>query len=309
MNSLDQIDNNIKTPLDNQLDHLGKIITIASYCIASIILVMRIVMFFISGETFEWLGFAQYLLNTLMMAVTIIVVSVPEGLPMSVTLSLALSMKRMLTANNLVRKMHACETMGAATVICTDKTGTLTQNQMSVNDMSFLALPEKQLSGNEISNLIKESLALNTTAFLDFSDEKKIKAIGNPTEGALLLWLNKQGVDYMNIREGVKMYQQVPFSTKYKFMASIVESPSMGKPIFYVKGAPEILLKHCNKISTPEEMLILPHIVWMLRNNCWNIKVKRCVLLHSHTKSEILMNNPLILIPMILWQRTLYCWV
>ena len=245
-----QIENNIKTPLDNQLDHLGKIITIASYVIAAIIIVMRLIMFDFSA--FEWLAFAQYLLNTLMMAVTIIVVSVPEGLPMSVTLSLALSMKRMLTANNLVRKMHACETMGAATVICTDKTGTLTQNQMSVNDMSFLALPEKKLGDNEISNLIKESLALNTTAFLDFSDEKKIKAIGNPTEGALLLWLNKQGIDYMAVREGVKMYQQVPFSTKYKFMASIVESPSMGKPIFYVKGAPEILLKHCNKIATPE---------------------------------------------------------
>ena len=245
-----QIDNNIKTPLDNQLDHLGKIITVASYVIASVIIVMRFAMF--DFNTFEWLSFAQYLLNTLMMAVTIIVVSVPEGLPMSVTLSLALSMKRMLTANNLVRKMHACETMGAATVICTDKTGTLTQNQMSVNDMSFPALPEKKLGDDEISNLVKESLALNTTAFLDFSDEKKIKAIGNPTEGALLLWLNKQGIDYMAVREGVKMYQQVPFSTKYKFMASIVESPSMGKPIFYVKGAPEILLKHCNKIATPE---------------------------------------------------------
>ncbi|MBR4156785.1 MAG: calcium-translocating P-type ATPase, PMCA-type [Bacteroidales bacterium] len=248
-----QIDNNIKTPLDNQLDHLGKIITVASYIIASVIIVMRLVMYFTGdGFTFDWLGFAQYLLNTLMMAVTIIVVSVPEGLPMSVTLSLALSMKRMLTANNLVRKMHACETMGAATVICTDKTGTLTQNQMSVNDLTFPALPEKKLGDDEISNLVKESLALNTTAFLDFSDEKKIKAIGNPTEGALLLWLNKQGVDYMVVREGVKMYQQVPFSTKYKFMASIVESPSMGKPIFYVKGAPEILLKHCNKIATPE---------------------------------------------------------
>ena len=245
-----QIENNIKTPLDNQLDHLGKIITIASYIIASIIIVMRLVMF--DFASFEWLSFAHYLLNTLMMAVTIIVVSVPEGLPMSVTLSLALSMKRMLTANNLVRKMHACETMGAATVICTDKTGTLTQNQMSVNDLTFPALPEKKLGNDEISNLVKESLALNTTAFLDFSDEKKIKAIGNPTEGALLLWLNKQGIDYMTVREGVKMYQQVPFSTKYKFMASIVESPAMGKPIFYVKGAPEILLKHCNKIATPE---------------------------------------------------------
>ena len=130
-----QIDNKIKTPLNIQLDKLGQVICYASYIIAAIIFVTRVLMYFIYEDSIsdgvEWVQFAQYALNTLMIAVTIIVVAVPEGLPMSVTLSLALSMRRMLTTNNLVRKMHACETMGAATVICTDTTGTLTQNQMS----------------------------------------------------------------------------------------------------------------------------------------------------------------------------------
>lgn len=245
-----QIDNDVKTPLNNQLHSLGKIITYASYIIAGIIIVMRLVMYFSFDKGFQWLDFARYFLNTLMLAVTLIVVAVPEGLPMSVTLSLALSMKRMLMTNNLVRKMNACETMGAVTVICTDKTGTLTQNQMSVNDMNFMGLPNKTLNDNAISNIVKESIALNTTAFLDFSNERKINVIGNPTEGALLLWLHKQKVDYLDLRENVMMYQQVPFSTKYKFMVSVVESPTFKKPMFYVKGAPEIILKHCNKITT-----------------------------------------------------------
>lgn len=245
-----QIDNDVKTPLNNQLDSLGKIITYTSYIIAGIIIMMRLVMYFSFDNGFQWLDFARYFLNTLMLAVTLIVVAVPEGLPMSVTLSLALSMKRMLMTNNLVRKMNACETMGAVTVICTDKTGTLTQNQMSVNDMNFMGLPNKTLNDNTVSNLVKESIALNTTAFLDFSNDKKINVIGNPTEGALLLWLHKQKVDYLDLRENVTMYQQMPFSTKYKFMVSIVESPTFKKPMFYVKGAPEVILKHCNKITT-----------------------------------------------------------
>lgn len=218
---------------------------------------MRLVMYFsfdtdgfaINGVD-NWLEFVRYLLNTLMIAVTIIVVAVPEGLPMSVTLSLALSMKRMLSTNNLVRKMHACETMGATTVICTDKTGTLTQNQMSVSDMTVYSLRDNVLGKDEYSSLLIESIALNTTAFLDMSNAKKITVVGNPTEGALLLWLNKQNVNYLDYREDVKMYQQVPFSTKYKFMATVVESPTFKKPMFYVKGAPEIVLQHCNKVTT-----------------------------------------------------------
>lgn len=240
-----QIDNNIKTPLNIQLDKLGQVICYASYIIAAVILVTRFVMYFVHldsiSDGIEWLKFAQYALNTLMIAVTIIVVAVPEGLPMSVTLSLALSMRRMLTTNNLVRKMHACETMGAATVICTDKTGTLTQNQMSVNDLYMFSKSKK---------LLEECIAVNTTAFLDFSDTKKIKVIGNPTEGALLLWLHGQGANYLEYRDDTALYQQVPFSTKYKFMATVVESKTFNKPMFYVKGAPEIILKHCNKIAT-----------------------------------------------------------
>ena len=251
-----QIDNNIKTPLNQQLDKLGNIVTVASYIVASIILIARFVMYFLFvdkiNDGVEWMGLATYSLNTLMIAVTIIVVAVPEGLPMSVTLSLAMSMRRMLTANNLVRKMHACETMGATTVICTDKTGTLTQNQMSVNDISSFALPKKVLDNGNVSKLFVESIAINTTAFLDLSDANKPKVIGNPTEGALLLWLHSQNVNYLQYRDDLKLYQQVPFSTKYKFMATVVESPTFNKPMFYVKGAPEIILQHCNKLVTEQ---------------------------------------------------------
>lgn len=240
-----QIDNNIKTPLNIQLDKLGKVICYASYIIAALIVIFRACMYFIHldsiSDGIEWFYFAKYMLGTIMMAVAIIVVAVPEGLPMSVTLSLALSMRRMLLTNNLVRKMHACETMGAATVICTDKTGTLTKNQMSVNDV---------LSYRKLDDLLYEGISVNTTAFLDLSNKDKINVIGNPTEGAMLLWLHNQGVNYLDYREKMKLYQQVPFSTKYKFMATVVESSAFNKPMFYVKGAPEIILKHCDRILT-----------------------------------------------------------
>jgi len=251
-----QIDNNIKTPLNVQLDKLGKLISHVSYGIAAVIIVARLLMYFLTIDAIddgvEWMHFAKYALDTLMIAVTLIVVAVPEGLPMSVTLSLALSMKRMLTTNNLVRKMHACETMGATTVICTDKTGTLTQNQMTVNDIMSYAMPDKKLGDNEISNLFREGISVNTSAFIDFSDNKKAKVIGNPTEGALLLWLNNQQVDFLPYRENSQLLQQVPFSTKYKFMATVVDSPLFNKPMFYVKGAPEIILQHCNKVMTEQ---------------------------------------------------------
>ena len=134
-----------------------------------------------------------------MIAITLVVVSVPEGLPMSIVLSLALSMKRMLATNNLVRKMHACETMGAVSVICTDKTGTLTQNQMQVAQTDFWALEDKSFPGSELGNLIREGIAVNSTAFLDMTDGQKPKVIGNPTEGALLLWLKSQGEESFRI--------------------------------------------------------------------------------------------------------------
>ncbi len=199
-------------------------------------------------DTSSWIDIesAGIILQYFMVAVTLIVVTVPEGLPMSVTLSLALSMRRMLKSNNLVRKMHATETMGATTVICTDKTGTLTQNQMKVYETDFENMTSKNLGNNENSTLIKESIALNSTAHLDKTDEEKIKTIGNPTESALLLWLDQQNINYLNEREKHNLIDQLSFSTERKYMASIVYSNTLKKKIMYVKGAPEIIIKNCN---------------------------------------------------------------
>ena len=249
-----QIDNKVKTPLNEQLDKLGQTITVTSYVIAGLILVFRLMMYLVfdNGVPFEWVDFARYLLNTIMLAITLIVVAVPEGLPMSVTLSLALSMRRMLDTHNLVRKMHACETMGASTVICTDKTGTLTQNKMSVNEFKIYGLHDNKLDDSQTSMLIKEGIAINSTAFLDFTNKKEAKAVCNPTEAALLTWLFKQNVDFISYRDHTKIVKQVPFSTKYKYMATIVGTDDPQVHLMYVKGAPELVLKHCSKIRMQE---------------------------------------------------------
>ena len=195
---------------------------------------------------------ANRILQYFMIAVTLIVVAVPEGLPMSVTLSLALSMRRMLQTNNLVRKMHACETMGATTVICTDKTGTLTQNQMRVFQSNFFPLKNQELTDNTASNLIKEGIAANSTAFLDYSDPQKVSTIGNPTEAALLLWLHNKGIEYAPLRENAHVDKQLTFSTERKYMATLVNSPLIGKKVLYMKGAPEIVLSKCKTVETSE---------------------------------------------------------
>ena len=238
-----QIDDSVKTPLNEQLDRLGGLISKISYSFAAAIVVGRVAMYFVNNPTFEWLPFVTHLLQTCMIAVTLIVVAVPEGLPMAVTLSLAYSMRRMLKTNNLVRKMHACETMGATTVICTDKTGTLTQNQMQVSSVNFYGLAGNTLGDNEESRLIEEGIAVNSTAQLDLSDPARPAALGNPTEGALLLWLNKNGIDYRKLKDGVKLIEELPFSTERKYMATVVESG--GRKILYVKGAPEIIFSLC----------------------------------------------------------------
>ena len=195
-----------------------------------------------AGAATEWSGLIKYALDSLMIAVTLIVVAVPEGLPMAVTLSLAFSMKRLMNQNTLPRTMHACETMGAVSVICSDKTGTLTKNQMQVWETDFANLNEQELSNDEASDIIKECIAVNTTANLDFADASKINAIGNPTEGALLLWLNKQGVNYLPIREEAEIIDRLPFTTENKYMATIVNSKVNGKKVLYLKGAPEIIM-------------------------------------------------------------------
>lgn len=286
-----QIDNSVKTPLNEQLDKLARWITDGSYICAGLVIVGQLIhflgwgawqawtlvvpialffwlviqkfsgwskitciltilaFFFVfigmvcgafalinpgSGSE-AWAGLLEHTLQTLMIAVTLIVVAVPEGLPMAVTLSLAYSMSRMLRTNNLVRKMHACETMGATTVICTDKTGTLTQNQMQVYKADFY--------GNPADDVIAEGIAVNSTARLDLSDEKP-QVLGNPTEGALLLWLRQRGADYEALRQGATRIEELPFTTERKYMATIVQSAS-GKTILYVKGAPEIVFGMC----------------------------------------------------------------
>ncbi len=247
-----QIDNSITTPLNRQLNRLADLITKASYGVAAMIVIGRLGVYFHSMEVFDWVNFGSFILNTAMIAVTIIVVAVPEGLPMSVTLSLALSMKRMLETNNLVRKMHACETMGATTVICTDKTGTLTRNQMNVYKTNFYMLPEQELTCSEQSNILAESLAVNSTAHLDKSSDDQYRVLGNPTEGALLLWLEDMGKDYLAIREQSHIIEQLTFSTERKYMATIVDSLSLGKKVLYVKGAPEIILSLSSKVLTTD---------------------------------------------------------
>lgn len=245
-----QIDDSVKTPLNEQLDGLSDLITKLSYGFAALVVVGRLLIYFLGDNSMEWAHITAYVLQTLMIAVTLIVVAVPEGLPMAVTLSLAYSMRRMLKTNNLVRKMHACETMGATTVICTDKTGTLTQNQMSVEETQFYGLPNQALGTDETSRLIKEGIAFNSTASLDLSNPDKPVVLGNPTEGALLLWLRNNGIDYRNLKEDANVVEELPFSTERKYMATVVESAQLGgKKILYVKGAPEIIRSLCKQID------------------------------------------------------------
>ena len=227
-----------ETPLSKKLNGLADWITNASYVLAVLIIIGRIVWYFVSYDAdFSsgdfWVDFVSYVLKTIMIAVTLVVVAVPEGLPMSVTLSLAFSMRKLMKSNTLPRTMHACETMGAASVICTDKTGTLTKNMMEVADSKLGDVAEK---------LLAEMIAVNTTANLDFTDKNAIKVIGNPTEGALLLWLNGKGCDYLDLRENTPIIDSLPFSTENKYMVTIVNSAVLGKKVAYVKGAPEILL-------------------------------------------------------------------
>ena len=226
----------VETPLNAQLNQLAKWITYASYIIAALIVVGRMSIFFLTNdaETYSFIEIFRMALNSLMIAVTLIVVAVPEGLPMSVTISLALSMRKMLKEKNLVRKLHACETLGATTVICTDKTGTLTKNKMSVVESEFWGVDE---------SLIADSIAVNSTAALNNSENGEYHAIGNPTEGALLLWLQGKGVDYSERRNAYQIVDQIAFSTERKRMTTDAINIETGNEYLFIKGAPELLLE------------------------------------------------------------------
>ena len=222
----------VKTPLNMQLDRLAKLISKIGSAVAALAFVGFLGHDILTNPLWhstEYMKMAEVVLKYFMMAVTLIVMAVPEGLPMAVTLALALNMRRMLKSNNLVRKLHACETMGAVTVICTDKTGTLTQNKMQVGDMGIYT--DRQL--------LDIAMAVNSTAELDGD-----KTIGNPTEAALLLWLKDQGEDYNTLRQEGNIVWQQPFSTEHKHMATIIDIDK--KRYVMVKGAPEIVTAHCS---------------------------------------------------------------
>lgn len=245
------------TPLNIQLTKLANLIGRVGFTIATVTFIAfaskDLFHFFSTNDVNGWhdyMAIAKIVLKYFMMAVTLIVVAVPEGLPMSVTLSLALNMRRMLSTNNLVRKMHASETMGAITVICTDKTGTLTQNQMQVHQTRFYGLKNySELGADEVSRLIVENMGANSTAFLEESiSGGQVKGMGNPTESALLLWLHDNGHNYLKIRNETKVIDQLTFSTERKFMATLAYSASLRKRVLYVKGAPEIVLGKCKDV-------------------------------------------------------------
>mgnify|MGYP002677272706 FL=1 len=243
-------DNEIKTPLNKQLDELGKFISYASFVIAGLIVAGRMIYYYLtigSVGGFEWISFFEVLLNSIMIAVALIVVAVPEGLPMSVTVSLALSMRKMLKENNLVRKLHACETMGAATVICTDKTGTLTENKMQVLE----CFPNEGID----MDLLAMGIAINTTANISTDEHGIAQTIGNPTEGALLKWISEKGYDYDSIRDNTNIAKVVPFSTEIKRMETTTTDGEL-----FIKGAPEVVIGMCdtfNKISKDDAFSVL----------------------------------------------------
>ncbi len=230
------------TPLNLQLKRLARLIGRIGFIVAGAMFVLfttKDLYYYLSvHELVVWEDYVpvvKIILKYFMMAVTLIVVAVPEGLPMSITLSLALNMRRMLKTNNLIRKMHAGETMGAITVICTDKTGTLTQNKMQVYEYKPTDISQE---------MIHEAISVNTTAFLEEKDGTMVP-VGNPTEGALLLWMQGQGIDYLAQRNAAEVVDQLTFSTERKYMATLVQSPLHGKRILYIKGAPEIVLRQC----------------------------------------------------------------
>lgn len=254
----------VETPLNIQLDKLGALISKISFVIAILVVLGRLVYFFFFDGNVEnnhnFIEIAEFLLGSIMLAVTLIVVAVPEGLPMSVTVSLALSMRKMLKENNLVRKLHACETMGATTVICTDKTGTLTQNKMTVMEAKFF--------GDDAENNVIHNIALNSTAEISLDDKGNERAIGNPTEGALLYWLKDRQIEYEKYRHAYISGKAIPFSTEKKYMKTEFYSrelddsndvyETVGEHVVYVKGAPEIVLEMCDAIGggfSKEEVL------------------------------------------------------
>ena len=258
-----QEESTVTTPLSRQLDQLGKSISKGSYIIAGLILAGRLLYYFFfdgnPANNADVVSIIEYIIKSIMIAVALIVMAVPEGLPMSITMSLALSMRRMLKEKNLVRKLHACETMGATSVICTDKTGTLTENKMTVLQSEFY-VPE---------DLVIRSIAVNSTASLSEDENGTLKPVGNPTEGALLMWLAKEkGVSYLPYREESLVLDRKNFSSETKFMSTTVPDPdSPGCKLLLLKGAPEVVLGKCSLFpqGVIKEDILASLLAWQSR--------------------------------------------
>ncbi len=250
-----------QTPLDRQLERLSKLIGKIGIALSAAIFGILLLKAIFAGGLLQqpWWQIAEHLLHLFMLSVAIIVMAVPEGLPMSITLSLAMSMRRMLRTNNLVRKMHACETMGAVTVICTDKTGTLTRNRMEAVELDLYdTLPAGEFA---------ETIAANSTAFLDGEG----RVLGNATEGALLRWIERQGLSYERLREGVRILDRQTFSTNRKYMATLIERPGAARHRLCVKGAPEIVLAMCGR--DPREEAIRERLLALQRRGMRTLAV------------------------------------
>ncbi|PID90340.1 MAG: haloacid dehalogenase, partial [Bacteroidetes bacterium] len=283
-----QIENDVQTPLDVQLERLAKLISKGGYVLAGLLVVFRLShYFYMHGAITDWFSFGNFMLNTVMLAVTLLVVAVPEGLPMSVSLSLAYSMRSMMKTNNLVRRMHACETMGATTVICTDKTGTLTQNQMRVHEL-LLCDGQTPAAETSVYRRILECVCQNSTAHLE-QKEGKLEVLGNPTEGALLLWAKDLGVDYLGKRAEGEVVEQLTFSTQRKYMATLVQEPGEIAPVLLVKGAPEIVMgKATHWMDGEGAMHELEGLLPSLRERLHDFQKKgmRTLALAAHTPSD-----------------------
>lgn len=252
----------VETPLNLQLGALGKQVSGAAFAVAALIVVGRLICFYTIGghsaANTDFVELMEYVLASIMIAVTLIVVAVPEGLPMSITMSLAMSMRRMLRENNLVRKLHACETMGAATVICTDKTGTLTQNRMQV--VAHRCYSSGSVAGYSTEELMHLCCALNSTAEISTAADGTQQTLGNPTEGALLHWIANEGHDYRAQRERWQVVDRTPFSSERKFMSTTVERN--GQRITLYKGASEILLPQCSPLRAGTESVMSELSQW-----------------------------------------------
>ncbi|MBE6339165.1 MAG: calcium-translocating P-type ATPase, PMCA-type [Bacteroidales bacterium] len=247
-----QVETEAKSPLTKQLKSLNNLIATISYAVAILFLVGRGILFFVDQDSASLLHISKYFIDSIMIAVTIIIVMIPEGLSLGINLSLTLNMRQMLTTQSLIRNMQACETIGAATVICTDKTGTLTRNQMRVNSTYIPCINFKNLKENERAwDALVKNIAVNSTANLNITDSG-LFSIGNPTEAALLIWLIDHCVDYRTIRSSTQIHEQCAFSTEKKYMATVIHTDNPSTDLLLVKGAPEIIIGMSAYFEVPE---------------------------------------------------------